>query len=670
MKTLQWIPEYFGWILLLIVILSVLFSWWIYKKQKNELSNKIRFLLTALRTLTLVLSAVLLVHPQIILTTTEMELPTLNIWIDKSGSMDKNLSIENEKKLITAVKDFANDSINYQIKYFAQTIRDEDQNSKSWRSQTNFSPIVRQSTAEINIVATDGHFNDYQWLLEKPETLWNIVFIGDTTRRLGFELKPINESKIEIYEGDWVTLSVLVNYNLAKTDSAEVEFKLTDTTVTKKIKPTNLSGSEIISSAVNVKTAGEYSYEINLTSQNRQIIKNRGTIVVKPRLQQVYIVSSEIDPLIGFFKRHLTKIGNTKVDILLDNDLTNLSHVKLKSQAAFILINYPQKETNLFKEIKSRLQQSNMLLVSNQLILPEVQKLILPTWKPFPAFTVGQKWQPISDKSENSHSFYAGWSGNDIKGMPPFTTSIGVIPSILQTKSNIMVDQQILNYPYEIIEDGATKRAWLLKGNFDEWQRWDALNNIVPPKISLSAIQFLTWLLTPTESKLPAISFHSLANENGLEAILNLTTFKSSDSLTINLSWNENIYPMNLSEKQLYRVRLPEVDKEKTPYTYHIIKKEKLISEYQGMYIKPLDTEEKDVLGVALEPVSTWIKANNGWISFQTIDFKKLKEQMLYKTKSKVIQSHFNSWDNFILFALLVLLVSSEWLIRKRMGAL
>ena len=288
----------------------------------------------------------------------------------------------------------------------------------------------------------------------------------------------------------------------------------------------------------------------------------------------------------------------------------------------------------------------------------------------FPLFISGQKWLPLLGRSSNDISFWSGWSENEFREMPPFSTQIRFIPETMDKQAFINVDQQYTDYASHLVRDESVRRSWILKGNFDEWERWDAVNNINPPRISLSSTDFMVWMLTPSGTKNYSMKFQPVMSGSGTEAILNLTGEKLSDSITVSMKWNSQNYPMLRNENQLYSVRLPEPVESKLPYSFQIYKNGKPYFEDSGVYVKPKDDNEKNVQYAVTEPLKSWIMSNNGWTAYQTIDNKSLTEQINSGRKKEIRQTHIDSWSNIYMFIIVVMASGSEWLIRKRLGSL
>lgn len=670
MTTLQWIPDFIGWIFFSTVLVTFFLSWWMYGRNKPEIHGWIKYVLIALRTISLTIVTLLIIHPQILINRVEEKFPDVAVWIDRSGSMEKMLTTENEVKIRSEIKALLGDSINLTTGYFARSVSTEDRSDAQWKSQTNLTPLISESKSEINIIITDGVIDDYEWLLGKPENIWNFVSVGDTTRPTGLQLKSATDKSITAFEGDKVTLFASLSYHLKTKTTVEIEFEIADSTETVSVNLEEESGSQLVSSQFIAPGSGEYQYKIRLKNDPAGKQEIVGKLNVKSRIRQVYIITHSADPLTGFFKRRLTGIGTVKTQIIIDNNLTTPPEIDTGNQSLFILINYPQTETKLFHKIKAAVSRSNMMVVSNEEILPEIRELISPKWTAFPLFISGQRWLPLLGRSSNDISFWTGWSENEFREMPPFTTPIRFIPESVNKQSYINVDQQQTEFASHLVREELVRRSWILKGNYEEWERWDAVNNINPPRISLSSSDFMIWMLTPTGTKTFGMKFQPILSGIGTEAILNLTGEKISDSITVNMTWNSQNYPMQKNENQLYSVRLPESTEEKSPYSYQIYKNGKLSYEDSGFYYKPNDDNEKNVLYAVTEPLKSWVMSNKGWAAYQSIDKKSLTDQINSSRKKEISQTHIDSWSNIFMFIAVVIASGSEWLIRKRLGSL
>jgi len=674
MNSLYILPDYFTWLTIPVVLFSVLFSIYIYRNTTPVFPVPLKYVLISLRSLGLILIALLIFHPQIISQKEVKVFPSATVWFDKSGSMDKNLTTEKENELKIKLNSLIPDSVVFQFKYFSQTAESEPVNSKSWRSRTNFSEVVSKTNSPYNLVVTDGVFNDYEWILSGSSKSWDALILGDTSKTTGFHLFPLIQPTITAYEGDDQKIYASVGYQGVLNDSVSVEFKVQQENKKVSVKAESEDGSKTVSSVFTVREAGEYEYEVIMNYKNKNEIR-KGKLIVKKRIQTVVLVAAQSDPMIGFFKRQLSKIGKTEVVIMIDSEKENIRKIsELPSQnSVYILINYPVRKSDFLEKLKSKSKTNPFLFISNEKVLNSEFSILPQNWEVLPVQLAGQNWLPEIQNSVSAENFWNGWNQNMIDEFPPFTTFMAAIPQEKTRLSAIKIEKQKMEMPSQLLLRENPKSLWLLYGNFDQWERWDAINNIIPTRISQSTINFMTWMMTPSDISPVKLNIQTDYAKSNLNLIVSLDDklSRESDSLQVKLNWGKTeSRDFTRQESGVLATQIPFPANEKTEYQLTILKNSTSVFTLNGVYTRPEETEESEVKKSSLEPLSDWIVSKNGNLFIGSTNEGTIKTRLHELAKTETEKKVYDSWKNSYLFIFIIALFSAEWFVRKRIGAL
>ncbi len=673
MNSLYLLPEYFDWISIPVVLFSVLFSIYIYRNTTPVFTSSQKYLLVSLRSLGLILTALLIFHPQIVLQKEVIIFPSATVWFDKSGSMDKNLTLAKESELKEKLASIIPDSVVFQIKYFSQTAESEPINSKSWRSRTNLSDVISKTASQYNLVVTDGVFNDYEWILSGSSKSWDALILGDTSRTKGFHLLPLIQQTITAYEGDDQKIYASIAYQGVGNDSAVVEFELQKEKKTVSVKAESVEGSKTVSSVFTVPEAGEYEYKVILNAKSKSESR-KGKLIVKKRLQTVILVASQPDPMIGFFSRQISKIGKTDIRIMIDSEKENIRKItELPTQnAVYILINYPDRKTDFLEKLKIKSKTNPFLFVSNEKILNAEFPILSQRQEVFSDLVSNRNWYP-EITATTSPNFWSGWNQDIMTEFPPFTAPLLSLPIEKNKLSSLIIEKQKTGYASQILIRENPKSLWLLYGNYDQWERWDAINNIVPTRISQSTINFMTWMMTPSDIspvRLNILTDYSKSNLNILVS-LDEKLSRESDSLQVELKWGKSESRiLTGGEEGVLSTQIPFPSEEKTEYKLNVLRNSNSIFSLNGVYTRAEETEESEVVKSSTEPLADWIVSKKGYLFIGDTDEGKIKTRLHELSKTETEKNVYDSWKNSYLFILIIALFSAEWFVRKRIGAL
>ena len=131
--------------ILLIIVLALIISYYFYKKTVPEIKNPIRYLLLVLRAIVFTLLFLLLFSPKLSLTFMKNIMPKTAVYIDNSASMSSEGRIDKVKALLEALKPSLNDN---NIDFYAFNSVVSPLNKDSLRAEgyeTNFNAVFKNA---------------------------------------------------------------------------------------------------------------------------------------------------------------------------------------------------------------------------------------------------------------------------------------------------------------------------------------------------------------------------------------------------------------------------------------------------------------------------------------------------------------------------------------------
>jgi len=651
-------------------------SYWIYSRTAPGFSGQKKALLVFLRTSALTLTAVLLLHPVVTRHFPEKQYPPVTVWFDASGSMEKWLSPGKRDSLIGQIRDLAGDSLSFRIRYFSRTISDVPFPDVSWRSETRLTGVVEETDPGYTLVVTDGVFNDFGWLSASPRGRWDAVILGDTTRPAGFLLLPLQSSEITGYEGEDVRIPAGVTWSGLSGDSATLSLSLNGQVSDRQIRAESRGGSVTAAFQSELPQPGTYPYTVSLKSRDGNQTR-QGKVIVKPRIRRAVIISPAPDPLAGFIKRQLEAAGKLSVLSVIDDPLKPVPGTNpqwdQKGPVLQVWINYPAKPGSRFTgELKPG---DPLLLVTS--VRPEVSLLPegLKKWDALPDALLGQSWLPHPG-SEAASRIWQGWTDTRFRNLPPQTVPLKSWPvTDRQSVLSVMeINGQEVNIPTEVLISREPKRLWLAAGNWEQWEKWQAINGQNPAETAIAFRQTLTWLLTPGQDQ--PVTTRILPDPATGELLFSVllhspVLLSQKDSLRAELNWGGQTARI-LSENRdgLFELRLPVPDSAITTWNLKLTGTGSVAATVTGRYLKPSESLEKEITRSETEPLGSWIKPSGGQI-FPDFPAPDVLKKRLAET-GKIINSVsvWDGWSSLVWLLTLLSLLSAEWIIRKRSGAL
>ena len=297
---------------------------------KSKLKSNLKYLLTALRTISIFGILLLLINPKFEAFTYFNEKPTLVVAIDNSESVSYLKQDEKSKEVVNTLM---NDSelkerFDIQTYKFGKSVSTLDSLSFCER-QSNIASALKQFgevyanlTAPI-VLLSDGNQTygaDYSYIAKGIKQPIYPVILGDSTIHSDLSIKQLNVNRY-VYLKNKFPVEIIANYSGNEAIETELKIWSGNTVVFKKTLEFNaLKSSEIISTALTANSVGVKTYRVELvplpTEKNKvNNIKNFGVEVIDQKTN-IAIVYDRLHPDLGALKKAIESNEQRNVSIL------------------------------------------------------------------------------------------------------------------------------------------------------------------------------------------------------------------------------------------------------------------------------------------------------------------------------------------------------------------
>ncbi|WP_417876750.1 VWA domain-containing protein [Winogradskyella sediminis] len=302
---------------------------------KSKLKSNLKYLLAALRTISIFGIFLLLINPKFESFTYFNEKPTLVVAIDNSESVSYLKQDEKSKEVVNTLM---NDSelkerFNIQTYKFGKSVSSLDSLNFSER-QTNIASVLKQFeeiyanlTAPI-VLLSDGNQTygaDYSYIAKGIKQPIYPVILGDSTIHSDLSIKQLNVNRY-VYLKNKFPVEIIANYSGNKAIETELKIWSGNTVVFKKTLEFNaLKSSEIISTALTANSVGVKTYRVELvplTTEKNKVnnIKNFGVEVIDQKTN-IALVYDRLHPDLGALKKAIESNEQRSVSILKPQEL-------------------------------------------------------------------------------------------------------------------------------------------------------------------------------------------------------------------------------------------------------------------------------------------------------------------------------------------------------------
>lgn len=488
------------YILIPLILMSGLFTYYLYKITIPKINRRIKWLLISLRTLSLIIILFLFFEPILAINSKREVNPTTLVFIDNSGSM----SAASNTKILT--EDFLKKWTNLRstddlsIFLFGDSTRELTETSRiNFSDKTsNFTKIidkVRESEENITsvLLVSDGIITDGVNPINGAEKLgipFYTIGLGDTTKNKDLILRNIVYDK-NILSNSYAPIIVSLEqrgFNGSKVTASLLE---DNRLIEQKDILLDDNNSQTFLFNYTAKIPGEKKLTLKLSTVENEKNPNNNSktffVTVLENRKNIVLISSSPSSDLTFIKNSLfldstlsvktiTEIGagrfleGNNIDKVLDsagiifllgfpsrntsNDIVNkVTSLINKNKIPYFILFNNLTDLNKVKSIENELP---FTIVSSNI---EAVKLVQPS------VPVNQLRNPILQS--NSINTEDGWNS-----LPPiFRTNIEIRPKPeSEVVSNVSINNVPLNLPLILTRDVSSKKSIAVLG-FDIW-RW------------------------------------------------------------------------------------------------------------------------------------------------------------------------------------------------------
>ena len=688
--------QYSAYYLLVIAVVAMGLSVFLYLqfRKKYETSAPLVIFLSFLRSFSIFFIGFLLLVPFIRLVRSQLEKPVLAIGLDNSQSLklSDSTSINLVNESISSIENKLDEVFDIETFVFGEDVipgdwdlTDKKSNISSWfrfiSNQYKYSNLAGVITVSDGIFNEGGNpiYSGYQ--LGAP--LYNVA-LGDTGVSVDARISFVNYNDIA-YKGNQFPIKAGVSIEKLKGETLEIKLLRKGKVLqSEKIEVRNDDFFKEYSFLANADILGIQQYELTLTSVEGEvsILNNTQKVFVEviDADKNILIAYNSPHPDVGALRRSIERNKNYKVDLWWVNDpnakrdVTDFGKYHLK-----ILHNLPQGNTFKMKP----------LLESN------VSKLyIIDDNVNFRQFNTDEKLANLELKSTVPNQAVAAYNQTfvgyglnateiaKLEDYPPLNALFGGVS--FSNSSDVLLYQKIgnvtTNYPLLAISQSSSQKIGVLSATgiwrwflheYAETQAYKGLDELFN-----QTIQFLSvkedkrrlrlsrnkFLFNENEDVVMSVSFYDKNYQPATGAEIEVK-LENEDGNEFQFSFlaNGSIYEMNAGQLPIgeysYTVRAALGD------DVHTLGGKFTVAEVNVEFMQP----------VANHNLLYQLANQNEGELFYANNIDKLKKTLESSVKAKPVRHEkveiseliHNKW----LFALILLALTIEWVLRKYKGA-
>ncbi len=329
---------------------------------KSKLKSNLKYVLTALRAISIFGILLLLINPKFESFTYFDEKPTLVVAVDNSESISYLKQDESANQILNSLRDNLdlNKRFNIQTYSFGKSVTNLDRLNYDAR-QSNISQALKQfgevydnQTAPI-VLLTDGnqtYGSDYSYLAKDLKQPIYPIILGDSTVYSDVSIKQLNVNRYVFLKNKF-PVEIITNYSGSESVSTELKIWSGNSLVYRKLIQFDASkASQIVSTTLTANTVGVKTYRAELTpisNEKNKInnVKNFGVEVIDQKTN-IAIVSERLHPDLGALKKAIESNEQRSVSILKPKDYLS----KINDFQLVILYQPNNNFTTVLEEVK------------------------------------------------------------------------------------------------------------------------------------------------------------------------------------------------------------------------------------------------------------------------------------------------------------------------------
>lgn len=698
--------------LLIAIILIAAYSYYVYRYTIPPIDKFKKFLLTALRTLALLVLCLILFEPVLNLGSKLILEPNNLVFIDNSRSIKIDDGTDRSSKVKKIINDFSAYSSESNLTFyeFGNKVRSISVDSLdiinfsdgATNLQEIFNSVKKsdKNLASLTII-TDGVItsgsNPYYDAINLGIPVFTIG-IGDTSQRKDVSLKKILHNDF-IYAETPTTIIATISNKGFEDESVTASLYENNKFISQQTVILSSAGVQNVSFNYTAQTSGEKKLSIQLSTLKNEFTteNNKQVFYVKALSNKIKVLLLASSPSadLTFIKNALKRDENIEVKSIVqlsrDKFSDKLNYQTIDSADVLFLIGFPSEATpeELLNRVILKIKDDKVpyfltfsagisisklsrfgndipfILNQNFSGYREVQPNILPE----------QSTNPILQHPDKN--FIDSWNN-----LPPvLQPNIIFIPRVeSKILAQIKVNNSVINSPLILSNNFSGKRSISVLAK-DIW-KWKL--QVAPKGLDLFdsfIVNSLRWLKAGEDQKLVRIKTSKKNFSQGERIEFTGEVFDESltpisdAGIKIIISSQKNKYETDMQNvgPGLYEGSILINETGDFSFSAEALTDGRILGKDNGSFnIGEIDIE-------MVNPVMNYaflnLMANDTGGEFYLPDnysllLKKLKELKINSSKEKVVTSEISLWSDKWILIIAVLLFSLEWFIRKRNGML
>jgi hypothetical protein len=681
-----------GWWALACLALGLLYAWLLYR-QPLSLNNTFRYSLFAVRAIVVSVIAFLLLAPMLRSVTLQPQKPLILILQDNSESIKLFQNSSEKISSLTTNLDQVKTNLgdNYEVHEFNfdRTLH-YGLSDKFNGKQTNISAAlktlndryVNQNIGAI-ILATDGLYNqgsDPQYEAKNFKSTIYTIALGDTTPKRDLLIANVNYNKTAFLGNDFV-IEVLAEAYQSKGETMRLSVTEDGKLVATQNIPVNSDAfQKLVPIKLNADKKGVRKFNINIApiSNELSIQNNSETIYVEvlDAKQKILLIYNGPNPDINVIKTDIEVNKNYEVKTV---GITDLSTIKPADYSLIIL---------------HQLTPNNLGALQNFLA-----KSKIPVWymlgsqSDLQAFNIAQTEVKISAGNTDLQEVFAqavpefsaftlsDSSKQKINALPPLLAPFGSYTS--SPVNQVLFKQKIGNitttYPLLSFADGGGRRTGILTGEglwrwqLDEYKNYG--NHHAMEELLSQSVQYLT--ANANRQKFRVYTAKNVFDE-GENIILNAELYNDALELTntpdvkidLKSTSGKNYSFLFTRSGQSYQLDAGTLPVDEYTYTASTKLGTKTFTANGLLTVKALNLETRQ--SVANHQLLNNIAKQSGGQMLLPSQVSQLADLIKHNDNIKTIVYQDKHYGDIIdikwIFAIILVLLSAEWFVRKREG--
>jgi hypothetical protein len=688
--------ENIGWLLPLLLICAG-GSALLYFFKPDGYSNKVRIGLAILRFAILCLIGLFLIDPLVKYSSTEEEKPSFIIGIDQSESILANRDSSEIKQLIQKVKDKIEsiENVDLNVIGFGKEVVENFDFSEKGTNISAYLKFVDDNYSFRNVAGhvllTDGIVNsgvDPDYVDLKTKNPMDIIALGDTAKRPDQMMLDTRYNKI-VYLGNKFPIQVTVRANFLKGKSTSLSI--------------NSSSGENFSEDFEYKSQNEIlkfniefeakkagvqliTIQLNEIEGESNVLNNKVVIPIEvlESKEQIALIYHTLSPDIGAIQKVISGNDNLEVDLVQSTELSIELINNLKNKYnGLILYQIPSSKlelnANLLKALYA-IELPAMHIIGKYVNMSQFASL--NTGVAIKGNVNGMVNTTIAGLNSNFSLFkIPKESATILNEYPPVAAPFGEYS--FKGKNSTVLFQKMGNVQSEIplwtfTEFNGKNAVFVMGEGFWKWPlaeynkngNTDLFTSLVE-----SSISYLSVKKDKSRLRVYAVSNYSSSENIVLKAELYNELYEpiNSPNIELKLKKNDSLnYEYSFDRSEIgYRLNMGTLEQGIYNYTAKTVVNGVEISKSGQFSVSEVNMELANL--EANHKVLYKLSKKNGGQFYLPSEYDKWNSKLESQQFSSILYSQINFKDLIDFkwfFALVILLLGAEWLIRKREGFL